>query len=390
MVGNFNLAPTPKIIFGIGKLLSLPKVIIAFGRSVLFVTGKESFINSEKWCLIRSQFIKEKINWKNITVDTEPSPKLIDDNVAEISRQSIDVVVAIGGGSVIDAGKAISAMIMEKDLISNYLEGLGNKQPSGNKVPFIAIPTTSGTGSEATKNAVLSDVGKDGFKKSLRHDNFVPNVALIDPSLTLSCPKSITVQSGMDAFTQLLESYVSTKSNAFTDSLAMDGIRLLRNGLHQAVIDGSNIIAREKMSYSSLISGITLANAGLGTIHGFASSIGGFINIPHGLVCAKLMGPVNKITVEKLISQKSNEHALYKYARVGQLFNRNKNRSDGYNIDLLLDTIMHWTTEFSIRGFSEFGLNESDFRKIISKTGNKNNPIELDDDEMAEALKSAL
>ncbi len=390
MVGNFNLAPTSKIIFGIGKFLSLPKVIISFGRSVLFITGKNSFINSEKWDLVRTQFIKEKIIWKHIIVDTEPSPKLIDDNVKEISQQCIDVVIAVGGGSVIDAGKAISSMIMENELISNYLEGIGNKLPTGNKVPFIAIPTTSGTGSEATKNAVISEVGNDGFKKSLRHDNFIPNVALIDPLLTLSCPKSITAQSGMDAFTQLLESYVSTKSNSFTDSLAMDGIRLLRDGLHTAVNDGSDIIAREKMSYSSLISGITLANAGLGTIHGFASSIGGFFNIPHGLVCARLMGPVNKLTVDKLKSQNSNGTALKKYARIGQLFNDNKNRSNGYNIDLLLDTITRWTAEFGIRSFSEYGLKENDFRKVISNTGNKNNPIELDDDEMAEALKSTL
>ncbi len=386
MVGNFNFAPTPKIIFGTGKLQSLPQVLASFGDSILLVTGKSSFLLSENWDQLKSTFAKSSINWKHIIIDREPTPQLIDDGVAKIKQQNIDVVVAIGGGSVIDAGKALSAMLKETNSIKHYLEGIGDKQLSGRKIPFIAIPTTSGTGAEATKNAVISEVGDNGFKKSLRHDNYVPNVALVDPLLTLSCPKSITAQSGMDAFTQLLESYVSTNSNAMTDALAVEGIRMIRDGLHTAVFDGSKIEGREKMSYSALISGITLANAGLGTVHGFASSIGGFYDIPHGLICARIMGPVNRVTVNKLKLHDRGGIGLRKYARIGKLFSKDKNKPDEYFIDILLDQIEQWTEEFNLRKLSEFGLSQSDYSKIISITGNKNNPVELDEGELMEVL----
>ena len=194
----------------------------------------------------------------------------------------------------------------------------------------------------------------------------------------------------MDAFTQLLESYLSTNSNPMTDSLAVDGIRKIRDGLKTAVMDGPNLHAREKMAYASMVSGITLANAGLGTIHGFASSIGGFFDIPHGLVCARMMGPVNRLTVDKLRYQDSGGTGLGKYARIGKLFSKDKNKPDELYIDLLLDIIDRWIEEFELRKLSEFGVKASDFSKIISVTGNKYNPVGLDDDEMKEALKQAF
>jgi alcohol dehydrogenase class IV len=218
----------------------------------------------------------------------------------------------------------------------------------------------------------------------------VPDFALVDPELTLNCPKSITVQSGMDAFTQLLESYVSTNANAMTDSLVVEGIRMVRDGLKRVVFEGQILWAREKMAYAALASGITLANAGLGTVHGFASSIGGFFDIPHGLVCARMMGPVNNLTVDKLKSREPEGLGLKKYARIGKLFSRNKDRTDEHYIDLLLSIIDQWTDEFGLRKLSDFGVVTNDFEKIISATGNKYNPVELDKDELAEALRLAL
>lgn len=390
MVVPFNFAATPKIVFGSGKLKMAPRIIESYGNAVLLLTGKSSFIQSEYWDKLLLQFETAKIHWKHFIIDREPTPAMIDDCVSLFKGQAIDVVLAVGGGSVIDAGKAISAMFRQEGSVRNYLEGVGTLQPSGAKLPFIAVPTTSGTGAEATKNAVISEVGAQGFKKSIRHDKYVPDIALVDPELTLNCSLTITAQSGMDAFTQLLESYVSTNANPMTDSLAVEGIRMVRDGLATVVKDGSNLPAREKMAYASMISGITLANAGLGTIHGFASSIGGVFDIPHGLVCARMMGPVNRLTVDKLKSLDPDGIGLRKYARIGKLFSKEKNKPDEGYIDLLLDVIEQWTEDFGLRRLTEFGVKENDFSKIISATGNKNNPIALDAGELEAALKMIL
>lgn len=390
MVTSFNFAATPRIIFGSGKTIILPKLIESYGNSVLLITGKSSFNKSAIWDSLMVDLKNRKINWKHFAVEKEPTPTLVDDCVRKFRNQNIDAVIAIGGGSVIDAGKAISAMLKQTGSVRDYLEGVGHLEPSGEKIPFIAVPTTAGTGAEATKNSVISEIGDLGFKKSLRHDNYVPDIALLDPELTLSCPKSITVQSGMDAFTQLLESYVSTNANSMTDSLAVEGIRMVRDGLKEAVTDGKNLEAREKMAYASLISGITLANAGLGTVHGFASSVGGFFEIPHGLVCARMMGPVNNLTVSKLKAQDRNGLGLKKYARIGKLFSKDKNKSDELYIDLLLELIERWTEEFGVRKLSDFGVGEEDFPKIVDATGNKYNPAALDKNELHEALKNAI
>ena len=390
MVTKFTFTPTPHIIFGAGSIKKLPKLLESYGNSVLLVTGKQSFIQSDHWDRLLLQFEAAKIHWTHYIVDKEPSPYIIDQCTSLYKGQSFDAVVAIGGGSVVDGGKAISAMLCQEGIVRDYLEGVGTKQPTGEKILFIAVPTTAGTGSEATKNAVISELGEQGFKKSLRHDKYIPDVALVDPELLLNCPKSITAQSGMDAFTQLLESYVSTHANPITDALAVDGIRNIRDGLVQAVNNGSDLSAREKMAYASMLSGIALANAGLGTVHGFASSIGGLFNIPHGLVCAVMMGPVNQLTIRKLRAQDADGVGLNKYGRAGKLFSRNKNRSDEYYIDLLLDTINSWSDEFGIRKLGEFGLKKIDLSTIAAKTGNKYNPVELDKNELEEALEMAL
>nr|HPR60549.1 iron-containing alcohol dehydrogenase [Prolixibacteraceae bacterium] len=220
----FDLATTPNIIFGNGQLAMLPKLISQYGNRALLITGKSSFENSKPGCRLYADLKKAKIEFKTVNIENEPSPRDIDQAVLTHRQWSPQVTIGIGGGSVIDAGKAISAMLKHELPIKNYLEDVGTQKPNGNKVPFVAVPTTSGTGSEATKNAVITQAGKDGFKKSLRHNNYVPNIALIDPLLTVNCPPKVTAASGMDAFTQLLESYLSTNSNPFTNALALDGI----------------------------------------------------------------------------------------------------------------------------------------------------------------------
>ncbi len=389
MVG-YNLAATPKIEFGSGKLKLFPKFLDPYGNSVLLITGQQSFTHSDHWDKLLLRFEAAKIRWKHFMIEKEPTPQMIDSCVQTFGRAGIDCVIAIGGGSVIDGGKAISAMLCHKGSVKDYLEGVGTKQPTGRKIPFIAVPTTAGTGSETTKNAVVSEIGPGGYKKSLRHDRYVPDIAIVDPELTLGCPKHVTAQSGMDAFTQLLESYVSTKANAMTDALAVDGIRKIRDGLESAYHDGDRLEARENVSYAAMLSGITLANAGLGAVHGFASSIGGFFDIPHGLVCARMMEPVNRLTIDKLKQKSSNNKALYKYARIGKLFSQNKSLSDDDYIKILLEVIARWTEEFKLKKLSEFGVKPMDFGKIIAVTDNKNNPVVLDASEFEEALKSGI
>ena len=271
---DFSVLLPGQILFGPGRLSDLPQLISSYGKKVLLVTGRSSFPDSEKWPYLSNRLNQDKIVFEIVRITGEPSPAVIDDTAREYRSFDPDVVVSIGGGSVLDAGKAISAMIPVEGTIRNYLEGVGDGSiHSGEKIPFIAIPTTAGTGSEATKNAVISEVGANGFKKSLRHNNFIPDVALVDAELTLSSPEHTTAWSGMDAFTQLLESYLSTTSNPMTDAIAWSGLEHISQYLERVVEDGSDLVARTGMAYAAMCSGITLANAGLGVIHGFASSI---------------------------------------------------------------------------------------------------------------------
>ena len=314
----FLFAKLPLIYFGNGQISRLPGIIAERGKSLLLVTGARSFADSPAAARLSGEMESRGVAIHRVIVDREPSPELIDDTVRRFSGREPDVVAAIGGGSVIDAGKAISAMLGKTGSVTDYLEVVGNKEHPGTKVPFIAVPTTSGTGSEATKNAVISRVAKEGFKRSLRHDNLVPDLAIVDPELTLSCPPEITAAAGMDCFTQLTESYLSTKANAYTDALALEGIRAVNRSLVRSYTHGDDIDARSDMSFAALTSGICLANAGLGAVHGLAGTIGAMFNIPHGAVCGTLMAEANRVNVRELRRTGNGDPALMKYADSGQ------------------------------------------------------------------------
>ena len=305
-------------------------------------------------------------------------------------ENQIDAVIAIGGGSVIDAGKAIAAMLYKTESVVSFLEGIGNLNHPGTTLPFIAIPTTSGTGSECTKNAVISQVGIKGFKRSLRHDNFVPLVALIDPELTLSCPPVLTASCGMDCFTQLVESYLSVKSNSLTDSIALDGIRELETSLEKAWRMGQHLEARTSLSYASMLSGICLTNAGLGAVHGFASSIGGLFHIPHGMVCGTLMASANRVTVNHLRKSEPNSQVLKKYAKLGQLFSVNAKSDDNYYIDAFLDKLDQLTDILNLERLGKYNILQRDFQLIVEETDIKNHPVKLSEIELMEILQERL
>ncbi|MBI4677076.1 MAG: iron-containing alcohol dehydrogenase [Elusimicrobia bacterium] len=319
VIAPFDVPRLPKLVFGAGLLARLPELVRGFGDKALLVTGSRSLTSSRRLDAILAGLKAASIEVHHASVSGEPAPAFVDATAAQFRGQGVSVVVAVGGGSAVDAGKAVSAMLAEDGSVVEYLEGVGKRKPSGSKVPFIAVPTTAGTGSEATKNAVLSRVGPDGFKRSLRHDRYVPDAALIDPELALTCPPDVSGACGVDAFTQLLEAYVCVRANPFTDSLALGAMALVRDHLLPACT-GQDLKARSAMAYAAYASGVCLANAGLGVIHGLAGTIGGWYPIPHGVICAALATRAIAANIKALRAcGDQGRPALTKYAGVGAL-----------------------------------------------------------------------
>ena len=395
MVSNFRFASIPNIIFGAGKLPKLYDIIANFGKNVLYVIGGSSLKVSGKWEEITSEMLRRTVNFYSISIAGEPTPTLIDEAVKKFRQKNLDLIIGIGGGSVIDAGKAISAMIPKKDSIKKYLEGVGDRIHDGKKIPYIAIPTTSGTGSEATKNAVITEIGPEGFKKSLRHDNLIPNYAIVDPKLVVTCPPSITAACGMDAFTQLLEAYVSHRSSPITDALSYSGIKQMKDNMISVYTHkSSDINTRSAMAYGSLISGIVLANAGLGIVHGLASSIGGLFNIPHGTVCGTLLAESTKMNVKRLEQiGHDGEHGLMKYAIIGALIvgeGYEVNIDASYYCSVLIETLERWTEKLNLDSLGKYGITPKDVNEIVKKTGLKNNPVNLYPEDIKEIVVNRI
>jgi alcohol dehydrogenase class IV len=390
MISSFNLRFPAQIIFGPGKLVELENIIGRFGSQPLLVLGNRSFSKTVHYDSLQKIFLKLGIRIRTVHIGSEPSPEMIDTIAADPFYKEIDLVIAIGGGSTLDGGKAISVMLAEGGHINRFLEGVGNKIPSGSKIPFIAIPTTSGTGSEATSNAVISSVGSQGFKSSLRHDNFMPNLALVDPTLTLSCPREITVACGMDCFTQLVEGYLSTNSSPLTDVLALEGIRAIHRSLRLACDDGSNLLARTDLSYAALLSGIVLSNSGLGTVHGFASVVGGLLSIPHGIICGTLMAQVNGLTLKKLRTTANDHPALIKYTELGKIFSDQRNKTEAWYQDYFIEELQLLSDDLNIEKLGKYGAAITDIQNIVEKTGNKFNPAQLTKEDLTTILCSRI
>lgn len=390
MVKAFQFSRLPKIYFRNGILSELPSMVSQYGKSAVLVTGKKSFTSSDNAKKLFYDLNSNGIAYTVISIPGEPTPDMIDTAVSELRDEDFKVIISIGGGSVIDAGKAISAMMRIPDSVSQYLEVVGNKEHPGTKLPFIAIPTTSGTGSEATKNAVISRIGENGFKRSLRHDNFIPDIALIDPELTIDCPKEITAASGMDCFTQLTEAYLSVKSNQYTDALALEGLKAIKSSLLTAYLNGNDIDARSGMSFAALTSGICLANAGLGVVHGFASSIGGRYEIPHGLICGTLMAKSNEINIRELRKRDSGSLALKKYAVLGRLFIDSGGNTEDFYIDGFIQYLKRISDEMNLISLKSFAADRKDIELICSTTDLKNNPVALSTESLAEIFSSVI
>ena len=394
----FVIARLPRIVFGAGSIASVPKEAAAFGTRALLVTGARSFRRTPRWKALLDGLAALDVAWSDVTVEGEPSPDLVDGAVAEYAESDVDVVIGIGGGSALDAAKAIAGMLPHGESVVRHLEGLGIEAPyDGPAVPFIAVPTTAGTGSEATKNAVLSRLGPDGYKKSFRDEDLVARVAIVDPDLLASCPRDIVAANGMDAFTQLLESYVSTKANPLTEALAWSGLEAFTEGFFDALEGGDDPDAeagRSRMAYASLLSGICLAQTGLGSVHGLASPLGAYFPIPHGVCCGTLVAEATAVNIKALAAREANHPALAKYARVGALLSgEDIAHAHARALQVLVVMLRTWTETLALPTLSGYGMTEADIPRVVAGSRGssmKTNPIVLTDAEITEILTKRL
>ena len=393
MIKPFSFASTPHIHFGIGSRSLLTGLLNNYGGKVLLLSGGRSF-DSQPLCQQLWAELQENFEVYRVRVTGEPSPQLVDEAVARYHGLSPDCVVAIGGGSAVDAGKAIAGLLPGGNSVMAYLEGVGEgKVYHGPSTPFIAVPTTAGTGGETSKNAVLSVVGANGFKKSFRDERLVPDHVILDPELTVSCPADVTAACGMDAFTQLLESFVSCKANPMTHALCLSGLQGIRDGLIPAFRCGDDLAARSCMLYASSISGLTLANAGLGSVHGLASPLGAFFPIPHGVACATLLYEAVKLNIQAMAARDPAHGSIKLYADAGRLMADNDAMNDEAARTALLGLLKDWIEELRIQRLSAYGITEADITRIIDNISGgsmSGNPIVLQRDEIEGLIRSRL
>ncbi|MEJ5210595.1 MAG: iron-containing alcohol dehydrogenase [Burkholderiales bacterium] len=391
----FSIARLPRIEFGSGVFSKVPALAARFGRRALVVTGGRSLEAAGHWERLEAGLKQAGVTWQRLTVTGEPSPQLVDEAVARFRGEAVDVVLGIGGGSVLDAAKAIAGLLRPGNSVLDHLEGVGPEKPyQGPATPFIAVPTTAGTGSEATRNAVLSVRGENGYKKSFRDEKLVAEYAVVDPDLLASCPPELIAANGMDALTQLLESFVSLKANPFTDALALSGLTAARDGLLQWYEGGPRAAeGRAKMAYAALVSGITLAQAGLGSVHGLASPLGAFFPIPHGVVCGTLVAEATRANIDIMEQRDPDNPALVKYAQAGRLF-RNKTHLEPVGARVfLVHSLTELTRALNLPRLSAYGVTEADLPRIVAHcrgSSMKTNPIVLTDDEVRDILLKRL
>ena len=387
----FSIARLPRIEFGSGTLNRLPDIAASYGTRLLVVTGMRSFAESEAGARLFASLGERGLSWEQLRVSGEPSPEFVDASVAALRGTRFDCVVGVGGGSALDAAKAIAGLLRPGNSVMDHLEGVGPELPyRGPATPFIAVPSTAGTGSEATKNAVLTAPGD--FKKSFRDDKLVAEWAIIDPDLLATCPPALIGADGLDAFTQLLESFVSTRASPLTDALARSGIMAARDAL-PALYRRQSVAARAKMAYASLASGICLAQAGLGAVHGLASPLGALFPIPHGVVCGTLVASATASNIEALEARDPDNPALPKYAEIGRRFAMKKGLDGPDARRFLVEVLRNWEVELDLPRLSAYGIGEGDLARIVAASRGssmKTNPLVLTDAELTDILASRL
>lgn len=383
-MSSFEFATANKIIFGSGKLNELGKQIEGRAKRLLLVRGS----SSDAIPRVREILSAQDIQFTEFKVHGEPTVDIVREG-ARVARE-FDMVIGLGGGSVIDAGKAIAALVTNPGDLLDYLEVIGKGQPLVNApLPYIAIPTTAGTGSEVTRNAVIEST-EHNVKVSLRSPLMLPQIALVDPELTYNLPPQITASSGLDALTQLIEPFVSVKANPMTDMICREGIRQAARSLRRAYEKGTDTSAREGMSLASLFGGLALANAALGAVHGFAGPLGGMLHAPHGALCARLLPLVMEANIRALKTRYPDHPAIDRYTEIAKILT-------GYD-KAVAQMGVNWVHELvhalEIPPLSTYGMKKKDIPPAVEKTlqanSYKGNPIALNEAELTSILEKAL
>ena len=383
---RFEFGTATRILFGPGVVAEVAGAAAALGRRALVVTGRG---------VERSGSLVERLNTRNVGVEIlsvagEPTIQIVRAGVQRAGETQCDLVVGIGGGSVVDAGKAIAALLANGGDPLNYLEVIGRGQAlTKPSAPYVAIPTTAGTGAEVTRNAVLA-VPEQRLKASLRSPLMYPRLAVVDPELTHTLPSSITATTGLDALTQLVEPFVSSRANPVTDAFCREGLPHAARSLRQAYERGNDVKAREDMSLVSLLGGLALANAGLGAAHGIASVVGGMFPAPHGAVCARLLPYVMEINVRALQERQPGNEALRRYDEVARILTGNDQAkaADG------VMWVQGLCAALQIPPLAPYGMTPADLPTVVEKSAvassTKANPIQLTLDEMRLVLEQAM
>jgi alcohol dehydrogenase class IV len=377
---RFEFATAGRVLVGAGRAAELPGVLSGLGSRVLVCTGKDPARHAG---LLEGLGMPVAV----LPVAAEPTVELARAGVAAAREHGADVVVAIGGGSVIDTGKAVAALLGNGGDPLDYLEVIGSGRPiTRAAAPCVAVPTTAGTGAEVTANAVLASPAHH-VKASLRSPLMIPRVALVDAELTVSCPPAVTAASGLDALTQCLEPFVSPRASPLTDGLAREGLRRAAAGLRAAYADGGDLAARADMAVCALLGGMALANAKLGAVHGLAGVVGGTADVPHGLACAALLAPVIEANVRAL---PAGHPALDRYAEAARLLTGQPAASIQDGVAWIRETLVL----LSVPGLAAFGLGSEQADEIAAKamtsSSMQGNPAALSRDDLRAVLIQAL
>jgi alcohol dehydrogenase class IV len=389
LMSKFEFFGVGRVIFGRGEFRRVGELASALGRTALILYNGSGQIDP-----LLAMLSASRINATFRRQRGEPVVKDIDLATNDARRAGCDLVIGLGGGSAIDAAKAVAALLGNGGSAVDYMEvvrkGLKITRPS---IPWIAIPTTAGTGAEATRNAVIG-LPERQFKASIRSELMLPRIALVDPELGVNVPPDVTARSGMDALCQLIESYTSTGAGPITDALALQGITLAARSLRRAYQDGHDVDAREDMALAALLSGMTLTSAGLGAVHGFAAPLGANFPAPHGSVCAALLPIVIRANVRALRDQ-PNATALARYATIGRLF-----LPTGLQVseDEAIDTCVKFTAtlvrDLNIPPLATFGMKSSDVPALVAlarkASSMRYNPVVLSDEVLAKVLGAAI